>query len=165
MNLDLTKVINGLQDQLEFSFEFKLSEAYLESIKSVDASEIKVLGKVRRIDDRYDLTLSYSGNMIFECDRCLAKVSLDLENSVERLLVTKMDAEENQDNIILKSTILDLDPILEEEITLNLPLQILCSEDCKGLCPTCGTDLNKEMCTCSESKIDPRLEALKNLFT
>ncbi|MBM7560554.1 YceD family protein [Fusibacter tunisiensis] len=162
MNLDLSKVINGLQNQLEFSFDYQISDAYLKSIKGVDASVFKIVGEVRRIDDRYDLTLSYSGNMVFECDRCLSKVTLDVENSVERLLV---DSEEDQDEIPLKSTILDLVPILEEDITLNLPVQILCHPTCKGICPNCGADLNKETCTCSESKIDPRLEALKNLFT
>jgi uncharacterized protein len=83
---------------------------------------------------------------------------------VERLLVTKLDTEGSDEETLLESSVLDLAPILEEEITLNLPLQVICSESCKGLCPKCGADLNKETCTCSDERIDPRLEALKNLF-
>lgn len=165
MNLDLTKVINGLQDQLEFNFDLILSESYLESIKSVDASVINVFGKIKKIGKRYDLTLTYSGDMIFECHRCLERVTISLKNTVERLLVTKLDTEGSDEETLLESSVLDLAPILEEEITLNLPLQVICSENCKGLCPRCGTDLNKETCTCSDERIDPRLEALKNLFT
>ncbi|MGX8797934.1 YceD family protein [Fusibacter sp. JL298sf-3] len=165
MNLDLTKLISGLQDQMVFDFELELDKSFMESIGSVDASVIRVSGVVKKLEKRYVLTFTYSGEATFECHRCLQPVTITLENSAERLLVPTRDFDEEEDWVELVGRDLMLVPILEEDITLNLPLQVLCTETCNGLCPQCGIDLNKETCVCNESKIDPRLEALKHLFT
>lgn len=57
----------------------------------------------------------------------------------------------------------DLEPLLRDQIILAVPFAPLCSEDCKGLCPVCGIDLNTGTCTCERTPIDPRWSALKNL--
>jgi uncharacterized protein len=165
MNLDLSKVIKGLQNQLDFDYNLALEKSYLESIECKGASVIHVFGHVKKIDKRYDLTLTYSGDLIFECHRCLCQVNINLEHTVERVLVTIADKDEVEEVVLIENGRLNMLPVLEEDITLNLPLQILCKEDCAGLCPHCGKDLNMSMCACEKTKIDPRLEALKNLFT
>lgn len=165
MNLDLSKVVKGLQNQADFEFDLALEKSFLESIECVKASDIKLFGTVKKMGRRYELTLSYSGDLIFECHRCLKEVTISLKNTVERVLITTLEEEVDEEWILLEDGVLKLATVLEEDITLNLPLQILCHEDCKGLCPQCGKDLNNGMCECNETKIDPRLEALKNLFT
>jgi uncharacterized protein len=57
-----------------------------------------------------------------------------------------------------------LDDLVREAIILSLPLKPLCSEECKGLCPICGTDLNKSHCHCVIEKTDPRWDMLKGLL-
>jgi uncharacterized protein len=60
---------------------------------------------------------------------------------------------------------IDLGQIIQKQVILTIPFNPLCQENCKGLCPHCGTNKNKETCECSEEKIvDPRLEVLKNFF-
>lgn len=165
MNLDLSKLISGVQSELQFEFEHELNKSYMESIGSVDANPFRVSGTVKRLEKRFALSFTYSGDVTFECHRCLQQVNMTLENDVERLIVQSLEHSFDEDWVELSGPLLELAPILEEDITLNLPLQVLCTDDCKGLCPTCGIDLNKETCECDESKIDPRLEALKQLFT
>ena len=58
---------------------------------------------------------------------------------------------------------LDLKEIIREQILLNLPEQVFCTPDCKGLCPKCGANRNLIDCNCNETEIDPRWAALKNL--
>ena len=58
---------------------------------------------------------------------------------------------------------LDLDELMGEVFILNLDTKNLCSEDCKGICPGCGADLNKEACRCKR-EIDPRLAKLAQLL-
>ncbi|HQP29583.1 MAG TPA: DUF177 domain-containing protein, partial [Syntrophales bacterium] len=58
---------------------------------------------------------------------------------------------------------LDLDPIVYEQILLQIPLKILCREDCRGLCPHCGANLNDGPCRCPEEAVDGRFSALKKL--
>ena len=58
---------------------------------------------------------------------------------------------------------IDLTDLVREQILLDLPTQILCREDCKGLCQKCGANLNEVNCNCAENETDPRWSALKNL--
>lgn len=58
---------------------------------------------------------------------------------------------------------IDLDPIVREQLLLALPMSALCKEDCKGLCPQCGQNLNEKQCGCEVRPSDPRWAALKNI--
>jgi uncharacterized protein len=58
---------------------------------------------------------------------------------------------------------IDLGQLMREQFYLSLPMKPLCSPDCKGLCPQCGINRNRETCTCDTKWIDPRFEALKRL--
>jgi uncharacterized protein len=62
------------------------------------------------------------------------------------------------------SGFLQIDNMVRESILLTLPLKPLCREDCKGLCPICGIDLNKSVCSCVKRETDPRWEKLKGLL-
>ena len=59
---------------------------------------------------------------------------------------------------------IDTDALLRNEISLNWPVKILCREDCKGLCPVCGRNLNEGDCGCDTFVPDPRMAALKDIF-
>jgi uncharacterized protein len=56
-----------------------------------------------------------------------------------------------------------LEDVLREQVLLSLPARSLCRQDCKGLCPRCGHNLNTESCTCGDSAVDPRWSALSGL--
>ena len=58
-----------------------------------------------------------------------------------------------------------LEDALREQVLLDLPLKVMCREDCKGLCPHCGANLNEDPCSCAEPLEDPRWAALKDLRT
>ena len=58
---------------------------------------------------------------------------------------------------------IDLAPLLREQIILALPTRPLCDEHCKGLCPSCGVNLNLESCRCAATAGDPRLAVLRNI--
>jgi len=73
------------------------------------------------------------------------------------------DDEEN-DVIEIADDRLDLKPFVEEYVQLFMPFAPLCKSDCQGLCPQCGSNRNDNSCQCSNERIDPRLEALKDFF-
>ena len=58
---------------------------------------------------------------------------------------------------------IDFRDMLQEQIILAIPMQPICRDDCQGLCPHCGTDLNRGHCDCRQENVDPRLAVLKNL--
>jgi uncharacterized protein len=60
---------------------------------------------------------------------------------------------------------IDLGEVVREQLYLALPMKPLCREDCKGLCPVCGANRNRETCTCQQEWVDPRMAALKEWKT
>ncbi|MFN8419027.1 MAG: DUF177 domain-containing protein [Anaerolineae bacterium] len=96
-----------------------------------------------------------------ECTRCLEQAPINVELPIEELYVSppQPDAEFS----IPESGILDLAPLIREEVIVQTPITVLCRPDCAGLCPTCGANLNEGPCDCERDTIDPRLAALKAL--
>jgi uncharacterized protein len=101
------------------------------------------------------------------CSRCLEPaeehISIPIEERFAHASAVK-DLDEDEDLIVVDEDKVDLRPYIEGTVLLYLPISPLCSGDCKGLCPDCGTNLNEQSCGCSQDRIDPRLEALKKLL-
>jgi uncharacterized protein len=124
---------------------------------------------------------TFKGHVLVACSRCVGEVDLAID---ERLRVTflppsEMPADDgveagqddgdgaevdegDLDLFPFDGETIDLEPLLREQFVLAVPYAPLCREDCKGLCPQCGIDLNSGTCAC-EPPIDPRLAALKGL--
>ncbi|MBW5444619.1 DUF177 domain-containing protein [Cohnella sp. CFH 77786] len=102
------------------------------------------------------------------CSRCLAPIdeTFSIPFDVQFQVMKEGDPEpdEEEDVVPVTEERIELRPFLEEELVVHLPLAPLCSEECKGLCPECGTNRNEQACSCKTDRIDPRLEALQNWF-
>lgn len=110
------------------------------------------------------LSLATSFDYEKPCDRCGTDVAKCLNYNFEHYLVTSLSGDQNDDYIETPDHTIDIDELVTTDILLELPSKHLCSDYCKGLCPKCGTDLNKSTCSCITKDIDPRLEALKKLL-
>lgn len=107
-----------------------------------------------------------------DCTRCLQPVAQDLKIPFDVNFVTPeydataRETELNKGDLetaIFEGDELDLTELVREQILLNLPEQVFCSTDCKGLCPKCGQNRNLVDCKCEENETDPRWAALKDL--
>ncbi|WMT39222.1 DUF177 domain-containing protein [Paenibacillus sp. D2_2] len=103
------------------------------------------------------------------CSRCLKslkhRVEVQFEEAFKQSDEDSGELDEGEEDLVLVSgERLDLTPYLEEALLLELPFSVVCKEDCKGLCPSCGTDLNERQCGCNTERIDPRLAALGDFF-
>lgn len=105
------------------------------------------------------------------CQRCLVDFSNPVAVDVELLLVPESDEPmegefeleaEDLDIHYVAEGILDTEPLLFEQLQLNVPMRPLCREACAGLCPECGVDRNLESCDC-QGPVDPRWSALRDL--
>ncbi len=159
MNLDISKVMIGAENQQDFELELSLKRDFLNEIQAIESSTFNIMGTIKKVEKRLIISFNYKGNITFACDRCLTETSLDFEHVVDRELISEPSEDEP---VFIEGYEVKLLPILEEDLILNLPLQILCRIDCEGICPHCGKNLNMGMCECEKEKIDPRLEALKN---
>jgi uncharacterized protein len=111
-----------------------------------------------------------SGAVALPCDRCAEDALIALDHSFEEFLATEGDAPEDslppENEIIRRENgvpFLDVEALVWEEFSLALPVKPLCSADCRGICPTCGSNLNKGSCSCFSAREDPRLALLRDL--
>lgn len=81
------------------------------------------------------------------CNRCLTLTRKELCHNISHVIVNKLNDEEDfEDYIVIEGDELDLDELIYSDIILLTPTKFLCKEDCKGLCPTCGKNLNEGDC-------------------
>lgn len=102
------------------------------------------------------------------CGRCLEPVDWPFELDVEEELDLSKTEEERAGELNEQPYVsgynLDVDRLLSSELLLNLPMKVLCREDCKGMCNRCGANLNHTACSCDQSSPDPRMAAIQDLF-
>ncbi|RMH60511.1 MAG: DUF177 domain-containing protein [Calditrichaeota bacterium] len=103
----------------------------------------------------------------YRCDRCLADFERPQRFEHEQVYKVGDGPDPVDDDVIelpADAVEIDLQPVLKEILILNHPLKLLCKEECAGLCPGCGADLNKEACRCDEDGGDPRWAQLRKLL-
>lgn len=162
MILDLEPIFNNEGMVKEFSYELDLSEQELSGVKPF-STPVRVSGSVGNHTGVVELSAKAEFVLDMNCDRCAKPIKLALTADVFHTLVTSLNDEANDELLLVNELRFDLDPLVTEDIFLELPSKFLCSEDCKGVCPKCGKDLNTGSCSC-EKEIDPRLAALKQLL-
>lgn len=106
------------------------------------------------------------------CARCLEPVQLDLNSEYKTSLKPKPPfpppgeieiSREDLETEFYQGEEIDLTPLVQDQLLLALPAKTVCREECRGLCPRCGKNLNQGSCQCPPEGPDPRLEPLKNL--
>jgi len=99
-----------------------------------------------------------------ECARCLETFNLTLDTRFAELYTFYTHADANTELIFPENGVVDLNKIVREYFLLEIPINPICKEDCKGLCPICGINLNKNSCKHEINTTDPRLTVLKSLI-
>ncbi|HYG59677.1 MAG TPA: DUF177 domain-containing protein [Symbiobacteriaceae bacterium] len=131
--------------------------------------------EIWNVGDRLLVRAEVSGEATLHCSRCLTPFSYPLDVSFEEEFMEGApgDQVDDEEVEVEQRTVtyysgdeIDLSEPLRENALLELPMKPLCSKKCKGLCPTCGTNLNEGACTCVEEAqvVDPRLASLKDLL-
>jgi uncharacterized protein len=118
------------------------------------------------------LRAAYNANFEVLCARCVEPVPVPMEGSFDLIFrPSAADAESGERAITLDETEIGyyeesgllLEDVVREQVLLSLPGRTLCTPDCKGLCPSCGQNLNSASCNCDKAAADPRWNALAGL--
>ncbi len=163
MIIDIEPVFNNEGLSKEFDYNIDLSAETL-GASAPFTSPVKVRGSVFNRAGIVGIDALASMVMSVCCDRCAKPVDYPFEAEVSHTLVASLNDEDNDDFILVEDVKnFDVDALVTDDIFLSLPSKFLCSEDCRGLCPVCGADLNEGQCSCKK-EIDPRLAALTQLL-
>ena len=162
MILDLEPIFNNEGMIKKFDFELDLSEQELSGVRPF-TTPVRVSGSAGNYTGIVELRANAEFILDMDCDRCARPINVPLDIKIFHTLVTHLNDENNDELLLVNELRFDLDPLITEDIFLDLPAKFLCSEDCKGVCSKCGKDLNTGSCSC-EKEVDPRLAALKQLL-
>ncbi|MGB5660320.1 MAG: DUF177 domain-containing protein [Thermoanaerobaculia bacterium] len=144
----------------------------LERPELLGLGEVLWQGSVERENGVFRLDGRLEYEQTVTCGRCLEPLVLPVESDVRLRLVTTAPAaaegeieltEDDLETVYVEGEEMDTLQLVREQLLLNIPMRSLCSEECLGLCPTCGANRNCESCGCDQVEVDPRWEALKNL--
>jgi uncharacterized protein len=173
LTIDVTKIP---PEGLELQESFTAADVHLEG------NEEFQLGDKGRLEGRADLgdegSVHVSGRLQADlrlaCGRCLEDFDLRLDQRYELFCLPHRPDQEQEDEVELterdmvvayyRDHTIDLGEMVREQFFLSLPMKRLCREDCKGLCPKCGVNRNRETCDCRVDEADPRLAQLGKLL-
>ncbi|MBI5234154.1 MAG: DUF177 domain-containing protein [Deltaproteobacteria bacterium] len=117
------------------------------------------------------ITGDIQATLLLVCSRCLNDYEHKLQEDIALFYTMEKETgkerelkTEDLETGFIEGGVIDMDMVLFEELSLEAPTKPLCSNDCKGLCPVCGADLNVEVCGCeAKEKVDPRFAKLKDI--
>jgi len=133
--------------------------------------QVDVACSLKRIRENIYLEGRLATMVTLACSRCLEEAVLPVTGAFSYTFSPAGEprpeemelSADDMDIVYYDDELIDLDPIIYEQIVMNIPMKVLCSDACRGLCPNCGINLNRESCQCRDQRIDERFAILKKL--
>ena len=167
MLIDLRELLSGSQDERieKVSIESESFDTGIAKYSILEKPEFEL--SITRIG-KNKLEIKAEGFVVLDipCDRCLEPVEMNIDFNVDDVIeFNKTDSDEEQEEKdYIDGYNLDVDRLIFGELLVSIPGKILCREDCKGLCPVCGTNLNVAECGCDRDVLDPRMSVFKDIL-
>ena len=164
--------LENLEKDRPFARTYQPNDLSLEDadLRLVEPAEVR--GRIRRNGGQIELIGSLTTTLETVCARCLKPVAIPFSADFDERFTTSVSwGSEEQHELapddlnlsIFDGTGIDLDQLAREQVLLAKPAQVLCREDCQGLCPVCGADRNLVVCKCETQQVDSRWQKLKDL--
>ena len=170
MLLDLRE-IRGPRERVDRTFEPARFDGCEQEYRV--ATPVSLGLDVLRAGEQYRLVGSLRTTLELACSRCLEPFPWEIDASLDLIYlpatenVGEGEIEVREDDLtsaFYRDNQIDLGQLMREQFYLSLPMKPLCRDMCRGLCPECGMNLNRETCSCVRRWEDPRLAALKTLL-
>ena len=164
--------LENLEKNRQFEHTYQPGDLSLEDTDLRLIAPTKVRGQIRRKGGEVELTGNLETTLETVCARCVKPVAIPFSADFDERFATSVSwraeeqyelASEDLNISIFDGADIDLDQFVREQVVLAKPAQVLCREDCQGLCPVCGVDRNTSACKCEAQQVDSRWEKLKDL--
>ncbi len=164
--------INSLRDE-ETKYHLYLKPEDLDIKNNFINNTIECAVVLRKLGSKISLQGEISFSLVLRCSRCFENFSLEKKETLSTYYIARETSFNTEKEDLSQIDILteyydnetiDLSQLLYDTVNLSIPIKPLCKDDCRGLCPICGSDLNTKSCSCKRDKIDTRWEPLKKLL-
>ena len=163
MQIDIKSIKCSRENSLEISFleSFEIFNTKLGELEFKDPVALE--GKIFNKGDNFLLEATIKTTVYLKCSRCHKSVAYVIDLQVEEIFIADYTGED-EEIWTFTGNIIELDQLVMSNIVLDIPMKVLCSDECKGLCPKCGHDLSESDCGCDMTEIDPRFDKLWSMF-
>ncbi len=167
MIIDISKIIltKNKSQRFDCSVESGAFD-YQHSSFTIKNSKPFELNVINEDDKQLVISADTSLVIVIPCDRCLEDVDCSFDISINKAFrISKGNVvSEDEDISYIDEGELDVDRLLFDEILVSWPPKVLCKENCLGICPKCGTNLNVTKCDCNRGDLDPRMAKFQDVF-
>lgn len=165
MIIDVSSILKEFGGRLEIDGEVAIEPFEFGGEEFTLEAPVKVKGTIVNNGKSLQLTADVETVLGTQCGRCLADIDVDTEFSLDEHFVRTEDGTPTDDEVIaFDGHTIELDNVVFDNLLMNIDGKYLCADDCKGLCPECGCDLNEGECECNKEFIDPRWAGLADLM-
>ncbi len=166
MLIDLSELLSHEDKEIRLSYSLEMEE-FTAGKMTYPVSAIKPIELLFKGLGKKKILIESDMNIMLNipCDRCLEEVEVEL--NIKTSKETDLDdrnVDEDEKEEYLSGTSFDVEKFVYGEILVNLPMKTVCSEDCKGFCNRCGTNLNHGECGCDTTELDPRMAKALEVF-
>jgi uncharacterized protein len=167
MNIDISRLLQNDGATEEFQLNNVLDHITISGqdypVRQIGSMDVRLKNKGNSV-----IVISYSGDsaVTIPCARCLEPVEYPVKFEGTREIDMKIPDDERDDEsffVIEKEIYPDL--LFMDEIMQQWPIRVLCKPDCKGICSQCGANLNETVCNCEKEVTDPRMAAIRDIFS
>lgn len=163
MKINIAQVHKAIGERQSFSFLVPAA-AVADGQELWLTGQLEVAGEIVNNGRALKVTGTVKANAAGVCSRCLGEFGAPVTIPFAEDFQEASQAAAGDDNTVYSGDEIDLGDLIREAIILAEPIKPLCSQDCKGLCPKCGINLNQTTCECDRFTVDPRLAALEKLL-
>lgn len=166
IQLDVSKIKNHPGQALQLNQSFEMASIEDQNVQVHFPVPLKLEGTIINEAGYLRLNGYLHGKAQIACGRCLEPFELPLKIELDETFYSQHHNQEDvaEDWTPYHGEQLDMTPVAVKAIISELPMKVLCAEDCKGICQKCGKNRNQEYCDCINEEIDPRLEILKKFL-
>ena len=164
MKINVANVNKQIGGVFPFHYTVTGEQLGLGSDASWDKSEIVVEGEIVNNGRHLAVRGLIKATGLFVCGRCLDAMSCELEVPFSERFLPEGKEADDEDIVFYAGEEIDIQDLIRENLLLAEPLTPVCKEECQGLCPVCGVNLNATTCSCDRTPVDPRLAVLTELL-
>ncbi len=157
MKINILPLLRGEKDNISFCFteDMRAFSSDITEGKYTATGKVKNFSGYMLLEGEVDMEFSAT------CGRCSCSTKQNLKACFSRPVAQSLNQEDDDYILASENGDMDIREAVEEAVYMEMPVRFLCKEDCKGLCPKCGANLNDTSCSCVEDKTDPRLAKLR----
>lgn len=170
MKISLTKLFaqDGKSEKYEISLTSETFSIGGQDYRVIEKHPV-ILGLTHEGNRVITITGSADLTMEIPCARCLTPVAipfqLEFDLQIDLNLSEEEREEKEEDSSFVEGDELDVEELVRNELIVQWPIRVLCKDDCKGICSRCGANLNIQTCDCDTTGLDPRMAAIKDIFS